>query len=225
MSQEERINYLKYTFFKIDKSWYHQDIRVRQEAKDEFVSLVKEFSQKLKIALFSLIGTRADTTFLIVSGSKRLEDFEEMMSRILHSSLGSYLEIPYSYIAIERKSHYFTKPKIEEISGPFSDKKYMFVYPFVKKREWYRLPFSERQKMMGEHFRIGSKYRGIRINTGYSFGLDDQEFVLAFEGDDPYEFLRLVEELRSSDASQYTHIEIPIFTCIRTTPERLMDLI
>ncbi len=92
----------------------------------------------------------------------------------------------------------------------------MFVYPFVKMRSWYGLPFAERQRIMGEHFKVGRKYPKIKINTGYSFGLDDQEFVLAFEGDDPAEFLALVEELRSTEASKYTELETPIFTCVRT---------
>lgn len=222
---EENINYLKYTFFKMRKDWYFLDKRTSEEAKRDFLSIAQEVSSRLRASFFSLIGTRADADFMIVLGSKKLEDFEEPISKILHSPLGRYLEVAYSYIAVERRSQYFARQKVEEVSGPFSNKKFLFVYPFVKKREWYKLPFSERQKMMGEHFRIGNKYRGIKINTGYSFGLDDQEFVLAFEGDDPYEFLRLVEELRSSDASAYTQVETPIFTCIRTTPERLMELI
>ena len=79
--------------------------------------------------------------------------------------------------------------------------------------------------MMAEHFKIGHKYPRIKLNTGYSFGLDDQEFVLAFEGDDPSEFLALVEELRGSDASAYTQLETPIFTCRRVDAQSMLDLI
>ena len=78
---------------------------------------------------------------------------------------------------------------------------------------------------MGEHFKVGRKYPKIKINTGYSFGLDDQEFVLAFEGDDPGEFLALVEELRSTEASKYTELETPIFTCVRTDAAKLLGLL
>src|SRR2546425_529419 len=79
--------------------------------------------------------------------------------------------------------------------------------------------------VMADHFRIGHKYPKIKINTGYSFGLDDQEFVLAFEGDDPSEFLALVEDLRGSEASMYTQLETPIFTCARVPPARMLDLL
>ncbi|EQD61694.1 Chlorite dismutase, partial [mine drainage metagenome] len=76
----------------------------------------------------------------------------------------------------------------------------------MKKREWYGLPFETRRKMMGEHFRLGHRYPGVQIHTGYSFGLDDMEFILAFEGDSPAEFLELVADLRPSEASRYTQL-------------------
>lgn len=224
-TQKENINYLKYTFFKVSREWRFLNQSSKQIAKKQFLEIIKNVPANVKLAFFSLFGTRADADFLIVAGSTTIDQFEGLISQVINSELGKYLDVTYSYLAVERKSPYFTRPKVEEISGPFSDRKYLFVYPFVKKREWYTLPFNERQKMMGEHFRIGSKYKGIKINTGYSFGLDDQEFVLAFEGNDPYEFLKLVEELRSSQASSYTQLETPIFTCIRTTPEKLIDLL
>src|SRR5688500_19088924 len=55
--------------------------------------------------------------------------------------------------------------------------------------------------MMDEHIRIGSKYRSVKLHTTYSFGLDDQEFVVAFETDYPSDFLDLVQELRETKAS------------------------
>jgi chlorite dismutase len=103
--------------------------------------------------------------------------------------------------------------------------KYVFVYPLVKKRVWYKVPYLERQRIMAEHLRIGHKYPAIKINTGYSFGLDDQEFVLAFEGDSPAEFLDLVEELRTSDASKFTERETPIFTCAAVDPKTMISLL
>ena len=82
--------------------------------------------------------------------------------------------------------------------------KYVFVYPFVKKREWYLLSKQTRQGIMDEHIEIGNKYQSVRLNTTYSFGLDDQEFVVAFETEFPGDFLDLVQELRESEGSRYT---------------------
>src|SRR5256885_9449570 len=71
--------------------------------------------------------------------------------------------------------------------------RYLFVYPMWKKRVWYRLPYERRKAMMVEHFAIGHRYPQVKINTAYSFGLDDQEFVVAFECDEPAAFLRSEE--------------------------------
>ena len=79
--------------------------------------------------------------------------------------------------------------------------------------------------MMAQHFKIGHKYPSVQIHTGYSFGLDDQEFVLAFETDQPADFSDLVMELRSSEASRYTELETPIFTCIATSIDQFLTLL
>src|SRR5207245_129015 len=82
-------------------------------------------------------------------------------------------------------------------------------------RAWYALSKPERQTMMDEHVRVGRKYPSIRLNTTYSYGLDDQEFIVAFEGDNPGDFLDLVMELRESQASGYTLRDTPTFTCVQ----------
>ena len=104
-----------------------------------------------------------------------------------------------------------------------SDSKYLIVYPMWKKREWYALPGEERMRIMRGHIEVGKKYTGIEINTAYSYGLDDQEFVVSFNAGDPAEFLDLVHELRGTESSMYTESETPIFTCITASPERMLD--
>jgi chlorite dismutase len=104
-----------------------------------------------------------------------------------------------------------------------SERKYLFVYPFEKKREWYRLSDDERQRIMKDHIEVGRSYAEITINTAYSFGLDDQEFVVSFECDDPGEFLNLVQELRATESSAYTLRDTPIFTCVAMSVGRALD--
>src|SRR5256886_11360351 len=101
--------------------------------------------------------------------------------------------------------------------------KYLFVYPFIKTRAWYAWPKPERQRMMDEHVRVGRKYPVIRLNTTYSYGLDDQEFIVAFEGDTPADFLDLVMELRESKASSYTLKDTPTFTCVQMSLWDMLD--
>jgi chlorite dismutase len=221
--------FLKYTFFKAARQWRSLPEAEREAARGELTALLTKSQAGLKLQLFSLVGIRGDADFMILADSATLEPFQELVSAVLATRLGRHLEIPYSYLAMTRQSHYTRSHKPSGREGEEGlipeQAKYMFVYPFVKKRSWYGLPFAERQRIMGEHFKVGRKYPKIKINTGYSFGLDDQEFVLAFEGDDPAEFLALVEELRSTEASKYTELETPIFTCVRTDPIQLLRLL
>src|SRR5437588_12327609 len=77
--------------------------------------------------------------------------------------------------------------------------------------------------MMNEHIRIGITYPSVKLNTTYSFGLDDQEFVVAFESDSPSDFLDLVMKLRETKSSEYTLRDTPIFTCIAMLPSEALD--
>ena len=131
------------------------------------------------------------------------------------------MSIPHSYLALTKPSPYSDSEARPEICT--SDRKYCIVYPLDKKREWYRLSLEERRRVMAEHIAIGRRYPEITINTAYSFGLDDQEFVVSFECDDPGEFLDLVQELRGSESSAYTLRDIPIFTCVAMSVGRALD--
>ena len=103
--------------------------------------------------------------------------------------------------------------------------KYLFVYPFVKTRAWYALPADERWRIMQDHIRIGREYPQVDNHTTYSFGLDDQEFVVAFDTDDAGAFLDLVQRLRTTEASAFTLRDTPSFTCIATSVERALSAV
>jgi chlorite dismutase len=100
---------------------------------------------------------------------------------------------------------------------------YLFVYPFIKTHAWYQLSLEERQRMMTEHFAVGHKYPEVKIHTSYSYGLDDQEFVLGFETDNPARFLQLVMDLRSAEQRPYTERDVPIFTCLLGPTSKVLD--
>jgi chlorite dismutase len=222
--------FLKYTFFKVDSLWRRLDRKAKSESKQQFVSTVGSFAKRMILKTYSLVGVRGDTDFMFWTISRKLEDFQDLVSSLLSTELGKYLEVPYSYLAITRKSEYIGghhHPGQEGTSATHEpgEAKYLFVYPFTKKREWYFLPFDERRVAMAEHFKIGHKYPSVRIHTGYSFGLDDQEFVLAFETDIPEDFSDLVSELRSSEASRYTALEIPLFTCASMDIKELLNIL
>lgn len=225
----QEVSYLKYTFFKAAREWRSIVDDAKNPLINEFIQVLDKYSALTNLSYFSLVGLRGDVDFLILAQAKDVDTFQLLIHDLLKTGLGQHLDIKYSYLALTRKSKYLGSHRHPNQDGDVNrarnDSKFIFVYPFIKKREWYSLPFVERQKMMAEHFAIGHKYPKITINTGYSFGIDDQEFVLAFDGDDPAEFLALVEELRSSRASAYTQLETPIFTCRRVSVRRMLELI
>lgn len=228
--QSTEREYLKYTFFKVDPIWRRFENKDKLAAKNEVATLVDEFAKQNLLSSYSLVGIRGDADFMLWTISRQLEDFQELTSKLLSTRLGKYLDIPYSYLAITRQSEYLGSHQHEgqegfSLSKQPGNSKYLFVYPFVKKREWYFLPHEERRLMMAQHFKIGHKYPSVKIHTGYSFGLDDQEFVLAFETNQPADFSELVMELRSSEASRYTALETPIFTCIAMPINEILTLV
>jgi chlorite dismutase len=84
-------------------------------------------------------------------------------------------------------------------------------------------PLERPQQIMDEHIKGGNKYPSVKLNTTYSFGLDDQDFVVAFETEEPKDFLDLVMELRETQSSLYTVRDTPIFTCVQMPMERILD--
>ena len=136
------------------------------------------------------------------------------------SGLMAWSETPYSYLSMTKESEYSEEQRLDVRSSRAA---YLFLYPFWKKRDWYRLPAEERGRIMREHIETGRRYPSVSINTTYSFGLDDQEFVVAFETDQPSDFLDLVHELRAGESSSYTLRDTPIFSCISTSVQRALD--
>ena len=214
-------DFVKYTFFQLDPEWKRLKDSERQATKSDFLTTLVKSEKEASLRTYSLVGTRADADFMLWTITHTLEKLQELESRLLHTALGKFLSKPHSYLAMFRPSEYFGKSRD---AAPV-DAKYLFVYPLTKKREWYSLPFEERRRIMKDHVQVGHKYPSVTIHTAYSFGLDDYEFMLSFETDYPQDFLNLVMELRGTEASKYTLVETPIFTCISTSPEEMLDLL
>ncbi len=224
---EARRQYVQFVFYKVDPAWRRLPAEEREAAKQEVVAAVAEFSGRMQVRAYSLIGVRGDVDFMFWHISDELAPFQEAATRLFSTRMGPYLTTPYSYLAMTRKSVYVDKTEPSASSRRLHLKpgaaKYLFVYPFVKTRPWYALSQEKRQRMMDVHIAVGRKYPTVKLNTTYSFGLDDQEFVVAFETDEPSDFLDLVMELREAESSLYTLRDTPAFTCVATTVRGALD--
>jgi chlorite dismutase len=227
-AQEEKLpaQYINYVFFKLDPEWRRLSDEERERGKEEFLRAAQEHSGEMLLRSFSLMGLRSDADFMLWRIGYDLDAFEEMTAAISNSGLGKYLRVTYSYFGLSRRSIY-----VGEHTPGWENRRYiipgegdyLFVYPFVKTRAWYRLPLEERQRMMDEHMRIGRKHYPVKNNTAYCFGIDDYEFILSFEAETPEKFQDLMMELRESEASAYTELDTPIFTCRRRPLEKILE--
>ncbi|MFQ5829488.1 MAG: chlorite dismutase family protein [Candidatus Methylomirabilia bacterium] len=223
MEQTPRGRFMLYTVFRAVPAWCGLAKEDKARAIAEYVARVDDFSHRVVIRPYSTLGLKRDADFLLWLISLGLDSIQGLMAGLRQTAMAPYLENTGSYLAVTRESGYL-KGHAEEVPVlvPPGEAKYLFVYPFVKTREWYLLPMEVRQKLMAEHIRAGHEFPGIRINTGYSFGLDDQDFVVAFEGDEPKDFVTLVMRLRETDASKYTVRDTPIYTCVKKPLEEIL---
>jgi len=213
--------FAKFTFFKLGPAWQRRDPAERAEDKREFLAACDDFATDRSLRAYSTVGTRGDTDIMLLSQSPALDDIHTFHVVLAQSGLAKWMTIPHSYLAMTKPSPYSESEARVELC--ISDRRYCIVYPLDKKREWYLLPLEERRRVMSQHIAIGRRYPEITINTAYSFGLDDQEFVVSFECDEPGQFLDLVQELRGSESSAFTLRDTPIFTCVAMSTGRALD--
>ncbi len=223
MEQTPPGSYVVYSFYRVTPAWFTLPKDEKGRAISEVVAKVEEARGEFAVRTYSTLGLKRDADLLLWLISKELPPIQALASTLRKSAMGPYLEPSHTFLAVTRESTYLKDhgPEVKVNVDPGKGK-YLFVYPFVKTREWYLLPMQERQKMMNVHIKVGHEFPGIRINTSYAFGLDDQDFVVAFEGDDPKEFVTLVMRLRETDGSRYTQRDTPIFTCVKQPLEEIL---
>ena len=216
--------FVRFAFFHVDPAWRRERTDAQRAAdRDEVAAVVAEAAARPGTVLrsYSLVGTRGDADFMLWYVAEDLDDFHALSAALNRTALASWLTQPYHYLAMTKRSMYVDRHEHEGQEGRSNrlvivpgGRRFLFVYPFVKTRDWYRLAPTERQRQMDEHIAMGHRFPSVKINTTYSFGLDDQEFVVAFESDSAADFLDLVQEMRASEASTHTVRDTPSFTCI-----------
>jgi chlorite dismutase len=212
-------HFVKYTFLKLDPAWRRLESEARAQDKRELMAACEDFADGHLLQSFSLVGTRGDAELLLISEAENLDRIHEFHVVLAQSGLMKWAQMPYSFLGMRKSSDY---SEDERVRPRGFRGKYVFVYPFVKSREWYGLPAEERWRIMQEHIEVGREYPGVDNHTTYSFGLDDQEFIVAFDTDDIGTFLDLVQRLRTTEASSYTARDTPSFTCIACSLERAL---
>src|SRR6267154_3492974 len=227
---EPKRQFVGFSFYRVQPEWRRLERSERDEHRRELAEVIHKWDQrdKFQTLTYSTVGLRPDCEMMLWRICYTADELQMMTSEMLGTKLGAYLETPHNFIAMTKRSQYLIGHEHEGQSDSRGaiipgGQKYIFVYPFLKTRAWYLLPMEERQKMMTEHIRIGHEYPRVKLNTTYSFGLDDQEFVVAFETNFPEDFLDLVQQLRETEISMYTLQDTPIFSCVRVPAMEMLD--
>lgn len=220
--------FVNFSFYKLDPSFRRLPAQEKSAAREEFMTLFSTRQPGLMCITYSTVGLRPDSDFLLWRIGAGADDFQTQTAAINKTRLAGYLSTPWSFVSMTKRSMYIDK------LDPFhtaesrthimpGKRKFLFVYPFVKTRDWYLMPLEKRQEIMDVHIQAGNEFPSVKLNTTYSFGLDDQEFVVAFETEEPKDFLDLVMRLRETQSSKYTLRDTPIFTCVQLPMEKILD--
>jgi peroxiredoxin len=140
--------------------------------------------------------------------------FQELAIALHQSPAACGLDVVQAYVGFATTSQYDPTHGPAFLRG-LSPRRYLSLYPFTKTPSWYLLPFEERRSLMAEHGKMGQEFPSIQTNTVSSFGVADQEFIVALEDDDPSLLIKMIQRLRAADVRKYTLTDTPVFFGLR----------
>ena len=213
MSDNSEQYYFNFSFFKVDPKWRWMADLAKEESAKEVENIIN--NSGIMFRSYSNLGLRDDTDFLFWFAAKTIEEIQIVIEKLYKTVFGKYIIPSKTYLSCTRPSLYVQEQKAHGFLTGNEPKKHVIVYPFTKTREWYLLDKEKRQEIMDEHIGISKKYPQVVLNTTYSFGIHDQDFMLAFEVDDIRDFQNLIMELRESEVSKYVQNDIPMIVSVK----------
>ncbi len=219
--------FVNFMFLRINPDWRKLDPPTKEIFKTEFQNIFNEFSENLLLYSYSLVGfdSKADLMFWRIGNS--LDSIQEMTAKLYRTNLGSYLETTDNYLSATKKMMFLPPDENGNREDRYhvkaGAKKYHFVYPCAKHRDWYDKSGEERDALVEENFMVGKKFENIKIHLTHAFGFSEQEFIVSFETDEPKDFLALAEELRQTSASKLTMRGMPVYTCRQRSLGECLD--
>jgi chlorite dismutase len=209
----------------LDPAWRRLPASERRDSCAEFFAAV-ESGEAVTTFTYSMVGLKPGIDMLLWRLGSGLDALEESAAAALRSGMGTWLEVRQSFVGVIQPSQYVKKPTPQEQSLFTGERsRYLIVYPFTKSTEWYLLDKEARQAVMNEHMKVGHAYPQVRQLLAYSFGLDDQDFLVAYETDDLVAFSELVRSLRATESRRSTVRDTPILTGIHREPRELASLL
>ena len=224
-AETERSQFVQYLFFRVDPQWRHLDAGTRELGRREFAEVVCGAAPGVTTYAYSTLGLKVGAELMLWWKTDSAERAQETLGALLRTGLGRYCEVAHSLWGITRPSIYTKRRTAQEQAIDEATRlRYLIVYPFVKTVDWYLMSRDARQGMMNEHMRVGHDYADVRQMLLYTTGLDDQEFIVAYETDRLERHQDLVMALRATEGRRYTLRDTPIFTAISRPLEEALAL-
>ena len=217
--------YVRALAFGLDPAWRRLDAAQRRSTADAFVKALAP-GVGVVTETYSLIGLKPGIDLLVWQLAGSVDALEEESARLLRSGLGRWLAVRESFTGLISDSQYVVRPTSQEQTLFEGDRaRYLIVYPFTKTTEWYLTSREVRQGSMNEHMRVGHTYPQVRQLLAYSFGLDDQDFLVAYETDELPAFSALVRDLRATESRRSTLRDTPILLGIHRPAAEIVELL
>ncbi len=213
MSADNDQYYFNFSFFKVDPKWRWMADLAKNESAKEVENIIN--NSGIMFRSYSNLGLRDDSDFLFWFAAKTIGEIQTAIEKLYKTVFGKYITPSMTYLSCTRPSIYVQEQKTQGFITGDEPKKHVIIYPFTKTREWYLLPKEKRQEIMNEHIEVSKKYPQITLNTTYSFGIHDEDFMLAFEVDDIRDFQDLIMDLRETQVSSYVKNDIPMIVCVK----------
>ena len=209
----------------LDPAWRRLPVEERFESAEDLVAAVRMESE-VTTHCYSMVGLQPGADLLLWSLGPSLDALEDRSASVLRSGMGRWMAVSESFLGVIQPSQYVKKPTPQEqslFSGERS--RYLVVYPFTKSTDWYLLDREERQRIMNGHMRVGHSHPEVRQLLANSFGIDDMDFLVAYETDDLAKFSELVRELRETESRRSTVRDTPILTGVHRPAREITALL
>jgi len=226
MSADDQL-YIQALGLRLDPAWRRRPDDERRDDGRRFTDATAAIQvDGVRSLAYSSIGLEAGVDLLFWQMAPSVDALEAAAAALFRAGLGRWLSVTQSFVGRIGPSQYVRKPTEQEQSPFAGDRsRYLVVYPFTKSTDWYLLSKEARQGVMNEHMRVGHDYPTIRQALAYSFGLDSQDFVVAYETDDLVAFGDLVRALRATESRRSTVNDNPILLGVHRPVEEIVALL
>jgi len=224
-----RRQFVSFSFFRLLPEWRRLPLPEREDQRREFADAVRRWnvSDTMRVLPYSLVGMRGDVDMLLWRICYSASCLQEMSCDLRRTRLAGYLETPYSYLGMTHRSEYLIsdderEPSLRGVVRP-GGCDYLLLFPLVRTRAWYYLAFEDRQRMVQEMVKLRQQFPNNYTHIIYSFGLNDQDFVIAIETDHLDTVMEHMMRLRELESSTFIERDTPAFTCVKTSVEDMLE--